>query len=183
MDRNQPTMATSSTTPATRTACGTRAFGSLRHALTRATMRASSKYATGTTTRVSSVEVIRPPMVAIEIGARKSLPSPRPMADGSMPRIMAMVVIRMGRRRIGPAFSTASFTLMPSRTYWLVRSTSRIAFLVTSPINITTPIMAGMPRFLPVSRMASSAPTSASGNEIMIRKGSRNDSNCEASTI
>ena len=48
---------------------------------------------------------------------------------------------------------------------------------------MTTPIIAGMPRFFPVSRIASSAPTSASGSEIMIRNGSRNDSNCDASTM
>ena len=96
---------------------------------------------------------------------------------------MAIVVIRIGRRRTGPALRIASLTLMPSRTYWFVRSTSRIAFFVTRPISMTTPIMAGMPRFFPVSMIASSAPTSASGSEIMIRNGSRNDSNCDASTI
>ena len=96
---------------------------------------------------------------------------------------MAMVVIKIGRRRIGPALRMASFTLIPSRTNWFVRSTSRIAFFVTSPISMTTPIMAGMPRFLPVSRIASRAPTSASGSEVMIRNGSRNDSNCDASTM
>ena len=98
-------------------------------------------------------------MVAIEIGARNSPPSPRPMAEGSMPRIIAMVVIRIGRSRIGPALRMASSTGSPSRTYWFVRSTSRIAFLVTRPISITMPIIAGMPRLLPVIRIASSAPT------------------------
>ena len=176
-------MATSSTTPATRATCGRRADGAVRHDFTRSTVRASRRYDTGTTTSVSSVEVIRPPIVAIEIGDRKSLPSPVPIADGNMPRIIATVVIMIGRSRIGPAFRMASRTPMPSRTYWLVRSTSRIAFFVTRPINITTPIIAGMPRCFPVSRIASSAPTSASGKEIMMRNGSRNDSNCDASTM
>ena len=80
-------------------------------------MRASRRYATGTTISVSSVDVISPPMVAIEMGERNSLPSPVPAADGIMPRIMAMVVIRIGRNRTGPALRIASFTLRPSRTY------------------------------------------------------------------
>ena len=64
-----------------------------------------------------------------------------------------MVVIRIGRSRIGPALSSASFDRQPSRgRSWLVRSTSRIAFLVTRPISITTPIIAGMPRLLPVQQ-------------------------------
>jgi hypothetical protein len=61
--------------------------------------------------------VINPPIVAMEIGDRNSLPSPVPIAEGIMPRIIAMVVIRIGRRRTGPALRIASFTLAPSRTY------------------------------------------------------------------
>ena len=48
---------------------------------------------------------------------------------------------------------------------------------------MTTPIIAGMPRLLPVSRIASSAPTTASGSDSMMRNGSVNDSNCDASTM
>ena len=40
---------------------------------------------TGTTSSVSAVEVITPPMTAMAIGARNSEPIPVPMAVGTMP--------------------------------------------------------------------------------------------------
>ena len=83
--------------------------------------RCSSRYDTGTTTSVRSVDVSRPPIVAIEIGARNSPPSPRPKADGTIPRIIASVVITIGRSRTGPAFRRASITDRPSsRCSWFV---------------------------------------------------------------
>ncbi len=48
---------------------------------------------------------------------------------------------------------------------------------------MTTPIIAGMPMLFPVTSMPSSAPTIASGSDSMMRNGSVNDSNCEASTM
>ena len=72
------------------------------------------RYATGTTRSVNAVDVMRPPIVAIEIGARNSAPSPVDAADGHMPKIMAKVVIRIGRRRMGPALRMASLTDSPS---------------------------------------------------------------------
>ncbi len=53
-------------------------------------------------------------MVAIEIGARNSAPSPVAAAEGHMPKIMASVVMRIGRSRTGPALRMASFTERPS---------------------------------------------------------------------
>ena len=49
------------------------------------------------------MEVTSPPMMATAMGARNSAPSPNPSAMGSMPRIVADVVMRIGRSRIGPA--------------------------------------------------------------------------------
>ena len=62
-----------------------------------------ARYTAGTTTSDSSVELMTPPITAMAMGARNSLPSPREMAVGSMPRIMAALVIKMGRSRSGPA--------------------------------------------------------------------------------
>ncbi len=107
--------------PVARTAGLSRILPDARNARSQPRNRESSRYDTGTTTSVSSVDVISPPMVAIEIGARNSPPSPRPMADGSMPRIIAIVVMTIGRRRTGPALSSASRTDRPSsRCSWLV---------------------------------------------------------------
>ena len=77
-------------------------------------MLSVSEYATGTTIKVSNVEVIRPPITQIAIGARVSPPSLMASATGIMPKIIAAVVIRIGRRRIVPALTSASCTLAPS---------------------------------------------------------------------
>jgi hypothetical protein len=64
----------------------------------------------------------------------------------------------------------------------LVKSTSRIAFLVTRPISITMPITEKMFSVLPVTSSATSTPISDSGSDTMIAIGCRKLPNCEAST-
>jgi len=59
------------------------------------------------------VEVMTPPMTAVDMGARNSDPSPRESAVGSMPSTIAAEVIRMGRSRVGPASSSASTIDLP----------------------------------------------------------------------
>ena len=59
------------------------------------------------------MELITPPMTAIAIGARNSLPSPLLMAVGSMPSTIAALVIRIGRSRSGPAVNTAANGVCP----------------------------------------------------------------------
>jgi len=60
---------------------------------------------TGTTTSVSSVEVVKPPIIAIPIGLRA--PGPIPKASGTVPATVAREVIRIGRRRDIPASISA----------------------------------------------------------------------------
>ena len=57
--------------------------------------------------------MISPPTTARAIGARNSAPSPIAKNNGSMPKIMAVVVIRMGRSRVRPAVISASRRSMP----------------------------------------------------------------------
>src|SRR3954469_25029976 len=53
---------------------------------------------TGTTSRLRMVDVNRPPITAMAMGERKlGSAAPRPMAIGSMPAAMAMVVMMIGR--------------------------------------------------------------------------------------
>lgn len=59
---------------------------------------------TGTTTKVSKVEVIKPPITAIAIGLRTSEPAPILKAIGIIPAIIAIVVISIGRKRATPEF-------------------------------------------------------------------------------
>ena len=74
-----------------------------------------SEYATGTTIKVSRVEVISPPITHTAIGARVSPPSLIASATGSMPKIIAAVVITIGRSRMMPASISASVERLPSR--------------------------------------------------------------------
>jgi hypothetical protein len=62
----------------------------------------------GTTSRLSSVEVIRPPITAMAMGERKLGSAPQPKASGSMPAPMAMEVITIGRLRLWQASTSAS---------------------------------------------------------------------------
>ena len=53
--------------------------------------RSTNVYATGITTKLKTVDEMRPPMIAIAIGARNSDPAPKPTAIGNIPRIAANV--------------------------------------------------------------------------------------------
>src|SRR6185437_4213880 len=117
----------------------------------------------GTTISVSAVEVIRPPITAIAIGARNS--SPTAMATGSMPATMATVVMTMGRARLWPDSRMAVSRSLPARISSIAKSTSRMAFLATIPISIRKPIMTPSDRGFCVSIRASTAPPRDSGSE------------------
>ena len=60
-------------------------------------------YTDGITSSVRNVLVSSPPMTVTAMGARHSPPSPSRAASGSMARISAALVIRIGRSRVGPA--------------------------------------------------------------------------------
>ena len=124
-----------------------------------------------------------PPMMARPMGAWISPPSLKARASGSMPKTMAMVVMMMGRMRMRPAWSSASATLAPALRAWLAKSTSRMAFLVTSPISITRPIMLKMLSVLRHSSRASITPISANGRLAMMAMGCRKLPNWLASTM
>jgi hypothetical protein len=69
-------------------------------------------YNTGIIRSVSSVDTSKPPITAAAIGARHSAPltslKTPGAAVGNMPQTIAMVVIIIGRNRVGPAWSSAS---------------------------------------------------------------------------
>src|ERR1035437_4718554 len=65
--------------------------------------------------RVAKVETIKPPMTARASGADCPPPSPKPMAMGVMPQIMADAVMRMARRRPPAPSSVASKSGVPAR--------------------------------------------------------------------
>ena len=116
-----------------------------------------------------------PPITARAIGARNSAPAPSASASGSMPKIIASVVITIGRSRIAPGVDERLVARScPRSRAWLAKSTSRIAFLVTRPISRMRPIMLIMLNVSPRERAAPSiTPTSDSGSESMIASGCR----------
>ena len=97
-----------------------------------------------------------------------------------MPKIIAAVVIMIGRSRVRPAVISAVRRSMPRPRSTLVKSTSRIAFLVTRPISMIRPISDMMLMVSPVSTSMPAMPTIDSGSDSMIASGSMNDSNCAA---
>ncbi len=118
------------------------------------------------------------------MGARCSEPSLSAKASGTMPKIMASVVIRMGRSRTRAASSRACSRGRPSRIWpvsgslcgpraRMAKSTSKMAFLVTSPMSMTTPMMENMDRAEPNIISASTTPISVSGSEVINASGCR----------
>ncbi len=80
--------------------CSTRecAFGRAIHLIHRSNPSMCVN-TTGITRRLNAVDVGSPPMTATPIGFRKLASAPKPIAMGSMPAIIATVVITMGRAR------------------------------------------------------------------------------------
>jgi hypothetical protein len=58
----------------------------------------SKEKTTGTKNRVAKVATIKPPMTALPSGAFADPPSPKPVAIGSIPIIIARAVIITGRK-------------------------------------------------------------------------------------
>ena len=112
-----------------------------------------------------------PPTTAMPSGLRDSAPAPRPSAIGRMPKMVASVVIRIGRSRMLAAPATASSSGIPRARRWFAYSTIRIAFLVTSPISMMSPIWEKMFSVIRSANSVSRAPNTASGTENRIVSG------------
>lgn len=68
----------------------------------------------GTTTKVRTVEIKLPQIMATAMGRRDSDPGPKENARGMAPATVEKVVIRMGRKRLGHASFRASKLDNPS---------------------------------------------------------------------
>ena len=137
----------------------------------------------GTTSSDSSVEVISPPITAMAIGERKLGSAPQPIAIGSMPAPIAIVVITIGRARLWHASTSASKRDSPLRRATIAYSTSRIEFLVTMPISISRPISDGIEKLLPVMSSSTNAPPIDSGSAARIVTGCMKSRNSSTSTM
>ena len=97
-------------------------------------------YIAGTINRVRNVETIMPPTTAIPIAIRPCAPSPEAYTSGTNPKIVEILVIRIGRRRCVEAERIASAMLSPASWRWLANSTIKIPFFATRPISMMIPI-------------------------------------------
>ena len=114
----------------------------------------------GVTSKLNTVEEIKPPITAAAMGARKLLSAPpKPITKGNIPATMAIVVMTMGRARLWQASISASKRLKPcSRCAMMAYSTSKMEFLVDTPISITKPIKDGIESILSAISRPKKAP-------------------------
>ncbi len=110
---------------------------------------------------------------AITIPREFRLPAPAPVARaiGNTPMMNANDVIRIGRRRRREAIFAESMMLCPSFRKSTANSMIRIAFFVSSPISITSPIWPKMSRGMLNSHRPTIAPNIASGTVSTMTSG------------
>ena len=97
-------------------------------------------------------------------GWRSSLPTPLLSIKGKALSKAHKVVIKIGRKRCKQAWWMASRGAKPcSRSASSAKSIIMMAFFLTMPISNTMPITAIIPRSMPASIKANSAPTPADG--------------------
>ena len=98
-------------------------------------------------------------------------PAPVEMASGNTPKMKAMEVIRMGRKRSRQASSVASSRPRPRRRMVLANSMIRIAFLADKPITAMSPTLKYTSSSRPRSQVKVSAPSTPSGTTSMTATG------------
>ena len=121
-------------------------------------------YTEGKAVRVATVARIRPPITARPRGAAAWPPSPKPIAMGSMPAIIAPAVIRMARTRPCAPCKVASCTVLPSRRLASAKVTSRIALATEMPMAMMAPMKDWMFRVVCVTSSISSTPQTTAGH-------------------
>ena len=86
-----------------------------------------------------NVEAIMPPATVVPTELRAAAPAPVAKANGSTPRMKAIEVMRMGRKRMRAASRAASVMLRPCSRSCSANSTIRIAFFAARPTSNTRP--------------------------------------------
>ncbi len=88
--------------------------------------------------------MIRPPITTVPIGARHA-PSPlNEMAVGTIPAVIATVVMTIGWARLCPASVMAVSLSVPVFISSIAKSISRMEFFDTMPSSIRMPIITGI---------------------------------------
>ena len=110
-----------------------------------------------------NVDEINPPMITHASGEYMALFW---TASGSRPPMAVALVNRIGRKRTSPARSIASSSGTPAARSRFVKSTSRMEFLVSMPINAMKPIVAVNEIVLPVSASMRMPPAMPNGTTV-----------------
>ncbi len=121
-------------------------------------------------------------MITMPIVPRLAEPGPPASTNGTAPMMVAMEVIRIGRRRTVDASTMAWCTLRPSSRSWLANSTIRMPFFAARPTSMTMPIWLNRLSVPPLTYRPMKAPSTPSGTVSMITSGWMKLSNCAAST-
>ena len=90
-------------------------------------------YKAGTTNRLNIVDIIKPLITLIAIGAFILDPSPIERARGSIPKHIDIVVIKIGRSLDIPAWIIASSKVVLFSLFLFAASTIKVEFLPTKP--------------------------------------------------
>src|SRR5699024_9797335 len=85
----------------------------LRRRVIFAARSSNSVYTTGISNNVKILEIVRPNIIVTASGCCISAPSPNARPSGTIARIVVSVVIKIGRKRLGPASSIASYRSLP----------------------------------------------------------------------
>ena len=145
--------------------------------------RANITKPTGMTSRVSRVEVSRPPITTVAKGGHTSNSPPVDKASGHRPAMVVALVINTGRVRSLTALMAALPPLQPvDSNFFCMRSTSRMAGFTVSPSRATTPTRAINPALRPDITRAQTEPRMVSGTASRINSGRVIDSNAIART-
>ncbi len=81
-----------------------------------------------------------PPKTPVPIDSRAAAPAPCAVINGTTPKIKAKEVIIIGLNQSLAASRAASLTDIPSSTFWIANSKTKIAFLADKPTKTKSPI-------------------------------------------
>ncbi len=127
--------------------------------------------------------MINPPITTVANGGQISFSRPVTSASGHNPATVVVAVISTGRARSRTAASAAApGDMRPFQARVCIRSTSRIAGLIVSPINAKAPTSTIMLAGVPERNSAQVAPRIVSGNDNKTSSGNVIDSNVTANT-
>ncbi len=129
----------------------------------------------GSTSSVSNVALISPPMTTVANGLCTSAPVSVASAIGTKPSDATIAVMATGRRRIIAPSNMASRTGRPSSTNCLMKVSITSPLRTATPERAMNPTAAGTENGIPRSHSATIPPVKASGTALNTSSASRGE--------